>query len=135
VVLRHCSPSRLAVVGAVARIKIVQKFIVAETTALAGSDHGVAAQHRAGEEHGPRAQEVARLQRGPPVASSASSCGKVRYLRSLSFVQGTAVNALRTSIPLLMLYLIFARQITVGQFFASGSTPSSSSGPSRSWAA
>ena len=42
----------------------------------------------------------------------------MRYLRSLSFIQGTAVNALRTSILFLMLYLIFARQITVGQFFA-----------------
>jgi ATP-binding cassette subfamily B protein len=43
---------------------------------------------------------------------------KVRYLRSLSFVQGTAVNLLRTGIMFLMLYLIFSRQITVGQFFS-----------------
>ncbi len=43
---------------------------------------------------------------------------KVRYLRSLSFIQGTAVNFLRTSILFLMLYLIFAQQITVGQFFS-----------------
>ena len=43
---------------------------------------------------------------------------KVRYLRSLSFIQGTCVNALRTSILFLMLYLIFAQQITVGQFFS-----------------
>jgi ATP-binding cassette subfamily B protein len=43
---------------------------------------------------------------------------KVRYLRSLSFIQGTLVNALRTSILFLMLYLIFAQQITVGQFFS-----------------
>src|SRR5207249_11926078 len=43
---------------------------------------------------------------------------KVRYLRSLSFVQGTSVNALRTSIMFMMLYLIYARQITVGQFFS-----------------
>jgi ATP-binding cassette subfamily B protein len=43
---------------------------------------------------------------------------KVRYLRSLSFIQGTSVNALRTSILFLMLYLIFAREITVGQFFS-----------------
>ena len=42
----------------------------------------------------------------------------MRYLRSLSFIQGTAVNSLRTSILFLMLYLIFARQITVGQFFS-----------------
>jgi ATP-binding cassette subfamily B protein len=43
---------------------------------------------------------------------------KVRYLRSLSFIQGTTINALRTSILFLMLYLIFARTITVGQFFS-----------------
>ena len=42
----------------------------------------------------------------------------MRYLRSLSFVQGTAVNALRTSILFLMLYLIFKQEITVGQFFS-----------------
>ena len=43
---------------------------------------------------------------------------KVRYLRSLSFVQGTCVNLLRTSILFLMLYLIFTQRITVGQFFS-----------------
>ena len=42
----------------------------------------------------------------------------MRYLRSLSFIQGTAVNLLRTSIMFLMLYLIFTRAITVGQFFS-----------------
>src|SRR5262249_1004493 len=35
-----------------------------------------------------------------------------------SFVQGTFVNLLRTSIMFLMLYLIFTRAITVGQFFS-----------------
>ena len=43
---------------------------------------------------------------------------KVKYLRSLSFIQGTSVNALRTSILFLMLYLIFRQQITIGQFFS-----------------
>ena len=42
----------------------------------------------------------------------------MRYLRSLSFIQGTAVNFLRTSIMFLMLYLIYTRAITVGQFFS-----------------
>ena len=42
----------------------------------------------------------------------------MRYLRSLSFVQGTCVNLLRTSILFLMLYLIFTQRITVGQFFS-----------------
>src|SRR4029077_11694922 len=43
---------------------------------------------------------------------------KVRYLRSLSFIQGSFVNLLRTSILFLMLYLIFTQRITVGQFFS-----------------
>ena len=42
----------------------------------------------------------------------------MKYLRSLSFIQGTIVNFLRTSILFLMLYLIFTREITVGQFFS-----------------
>ena len=42
----------------------------------------------------------------------------MKYLRSLSFIQGTSVNFLRTSILFFMLYLIFAQQITVGQFFS-----------------
>ena len=42
----------------------------------------------------------------------------MKYLRSLSFIQGTAVNLLRTSIMFLMLYLIYTRAITVGQFFS-----------------
>ena len=42
----------------------------------------------------------------------------MRYIRSLSFIQGTCVNFLRTCILFLMLYLIFTQKITVGQFFS-----------------
>ena len=82
-------------------------------------DDRVAAEHRAREE--PRAR---RSRRSPgSTRRRRRSCKlelkKVRYLRSLSFIQGTAVNLLRTSIMFLMLYLILhARQITVGQFFS-----------------
>lgn len=99
------------------RIKTVQKTIVAETTALAGSTTESLRNIELVKSMGLGAQEVARLN-----ATTDRILGlelrKVRYVRSLSFVQGTAVNALRTSILFLMLYLIFARQITVGQFFA-----------------
>ncbi len=99
------------------RIKVVQKTIVAETTALAGSTTESLRNIELVKSMGLGAQEIARLN-----ATTDRILGlelrKVRYLRSLSFVQGTAVNALRTSILFLMLYLIFARQITVGQFFA-----------------
>ena len=99
------------------RIKAVQRTIVAETTALAGSTTESLRNIELVKSMGLGAQEVARLN-----ATTDRILGlelrKVRYLRSLSFIQGTAVNALRTSILFLMLYLIFARQITVGQFFA-----------------
>jgi ATP-binding cassette subfamily B protein len=99
------------------RIKQVQKVIVAETTALAGSTTESLRNIELVKSMGLGAQEVARLN-GTTSRILALELRKVRYLRSLSFIQGTAVNALRTSILFLMLYLIFARQITVGQFFA-----------------
>jgi ATP-binding cassette subfamily B protein len=99
------------------RIKTVQKRIVAETTALAGSTTESLRNIELVKSMGLGAQEIERLN-----ATTTKILGlelqKVRYLRSLSFVQGTAVNALRNSILFLMLYLIFAHQISVGQFFA-----------------
>jgi ATP-binding cassette subfamily B protein len=99
------------------KIKEVQKVIVAETTALAGSTTESLRNIELVKSLGLAGQEVARLN-----ATTGRILGlelkKVRYLRSLSFIQGTSVNALRTSILFLMLYLIFAREITVGQFFS-----------------
>jgi ATP-binding cassette subfamily B protein len=43
---------------------------------------------------------------------------KVRYVRSLSFIQGTFVNLLRNAILFMMLYLIYTQKITVGEFFS-----------------
>jgi ATP-binding cassette subfamily B protein len=99
------------------RIKVVQKTIVAETAALAGSTTESLRNIELVKSMGLGAQEVARLN-ATTDRILALELRKVRYLRSLSFIQGTAVNALRTSILFLMLYLIFARQISVGQFFA-----------------
>ncbi len=99
------------------RIKTVQKVIVAETTALAGSTTESLRNIELVKSMGLGAQEVARLN-ATTDRILALELRKVRYLRSLSFVQGTTVNALRTGILFLMLYLIFARSITVGQFFA-----------------
>jgi len=99
------------------KIKTIQKVIVAETTALAGSTTESLRNIELVKSLGLASQEVARLN-----ATTAKilklELKKVRYLRSLSFIQGTSVNALRTSILFLMLYLIFAQEITVGQFFS-----------------
>jgi ATP-binding cassette subfamily B protein len=99
------------------KIKVVQKVIVAETTALAGSTTESLRNIELVKSLGLANQEVERLN-----AATAKilklELKKVRYLRSLSFIQGTSVNALRTCLLFLMLYLIFAREITVGQFFS-----------------
>src|SRR5207248_5992810 len=99
------------------RIKKIQKTIVGETTALAGSTTESLRNIELVKSLGLAHQEVARLN-GITGKILNLELKKVKYLRSLSFIQGTAVNALRTSILFLMLYLIFRHQITVGQFFS-----------------
>src|SRR5579872_258857 len=99
------------------KIKTVQQVIVKETTALAGSTTESLRNIELVKSLGLAQQEINRLN------STTSKIlrlelKKVRYLRSLSFIQGTFVNMLRTSILFLMLYLIFTQRITVGQFFS-----------------
>jgi ATP-binding cassette subfamily B protein len=99
------------------KIKKIQKTIVAETTALAGSTTESLRNIELVKSLGLAHQEVGRLN-GITEKILKLELKKVKYLRSLSFIQGTAVNALRTSILFLMLYLIFRQEITVGQFFS-----------------
>src|SRR5882757_121638 len=99
------------------KIKEVQKRIVKETTALAGATTESLRNIELVKSLGLAAQEIARLN-GTTAKILKLELKKVRYLRSLSFVQGICVNLLRTSILFLMLYLIFTQRITVGQFFS-----------------
>ncbi len=99
------------------RIKLIQKTIFAETAALAGSTTESLRNIELVKTLGLARQEVNRLNATTGKILKLE-LKKVRYLRSLSFLQGTAVNLLRTSILFLMLYLIFTQRITVGQFFS-----------------
>ena len=99
------------------KIKVIQKTIVAETTALAGATTESLRNIELVKSLGLAPQEIARLNATTDKILQLEM-RKVRYIRSLSFIQGTVVNALRTSIMFLMLYLIFVQAITVGQFFS-----------------
>lgn len=99
------------------KIKEVQKTIVKETTALAGSTTESLRNIELVKSLGLAQQEIDRLN-STTAKILKLELKKVRYLRSLSFIQGTFVNLLRTSILFLMLYLIFTQRITVGQFFS-----------------
>jgi ATP-binding cassette subfamily B protein len=99
------------------KIKVIQKTIVAETTALAGATTESLRNIELVKSLGLARQEIARLNSTTDKILQLE-LKKVKYIRSLSFIQGTFVNLLRTSIMFLMLYLIFTRQITIGQFFS-----------------
>ena len=99
------------------RIKRIQRVIVAETTALAGATTESLRNIELVKSLGLARQEIGRLN-AVTAKILRLELKKVRSLRLLSFIQGTAVNALRTSILFLMLYLIYTQRITVGQFFS-----------------
>jgi len=99
------------------KIKKIQRVIVGETTALAGSTTESLRNIELVKSLGLAQQEINRLNNSTAKILQLE-LKKVKFLRSLSFIQGTCVNALRTSILGLMLYLIFTRAITVGQFFS-----------------
>jgi len=98
------------------KIKIIQKTIVAETTDLAGSTTESLRNIELVKSLGLSSQEINRLNNTTEKILQLE-LKKVKYIRSLSFIQGTIVNLLRTSILLLMMYLIFTQAITTGQFF------------------
>jgi ATP-binding cassette subfamily B protein len=99
------------------KIKVLQKQIVAETTALAGATTESLRNIELVKSLGLADQEVNRLTATTEKILKLE-LRKVRYIRSLSFVQGTSVNFIRTCILFLMLYLIYTQAITVGQFFS-----------------
>ena len=99
------------------KIKVVQKAIVSETTALAGSTTESLRNIELVKSLGLSSQEIKRLNNTTDKILKLE-LKKVKYVRSLSFIQGTLVNLLRNMILLLMLYLIFAGRISIGEFFS-----------------
>ena len=99
------------------KIKKIQKVIVSETTALAGSTTESLRNIELVKSLGLGNQEINRLN-STTDKILLLELKKVRYIRTLSFIQGTTVNFIRTTILFIMLYLIFTQQITVGEFFS-----------------
>lgn len=97
------------------KIKKLQKRIVAETTALAGSTTESLRNIELVKSLGLARQEEQRLNTTTAKILNLE-LQKVRYIRSLSFVQGTMVNFMRLTLLFVMLYLIFEGVILPGQF-------------------
>jgi ATP-binding cassette subfamily B protein len=99
------------------RIKKVQKKIVAETTALAGSTTESLRNIELVKSLGLSRQEISRLNNTTDKILKLE-LKKVKYIRSLSFIQGTFVNLMRNCLLFFMMYLVFMEKITVGEFFS-----------------
>ena len=96
------------------KIKTVSKQILGETTALAGSTTESLRNIELVKSLGLVQQEVSRLN-GTTIRILGLELKKVKYIRSLSFVQGTTVNFLRTTLVAFLYYLVFRESISIGQ--------------------
>lgn len=96
------------------KIKGIQKNIVAETTALAGSTTESLRNIELVKSLGLTQQEIRRLN-ATTIKILGLELKKVRSIRAISFVQGTFVNLLRQIIMFALLYFIFKNELTLGQ--------------------
>jgi len=99
------------------KIKAAQKAIIAETADLAGSTTETLRNVELVKSLGLEAQEVGRLNSLNEKILQLE-LKKIRLIRTLSFIQGTLVNAVRSVLLLLMLWLIFQKAISLGEFFS-----------------
>jgi ATP-binding cassette, subfamily B, bacterial len=96
------------------RIKSIQKKIVGETTALAGSTTESLRNIELVKSLGLTEQEVARLNKNT-YKILGLELTKVKRIRSISFIQGTFVNTLRQVILFILMWLIFRGTMDAGQ--------------------
>lgn len=99
------------------KIKTIQRTIVAETTALAGSTTESLRNIELVKSLGLASQEIERLNK-TTYKILGLELKKVKYVRSMSFVQGTTVNLVRSTMVVVLLVLIFENTISPGQYFS-----------------
>jgi ATP-binding cassette subfamily B protein len=99
------------------KIKVIQKNILKETTSLAGTTTESLRNIELVKSLGLTTQEINRLNNNT-YKILALELKKVKNIRSLSFIQGTMVNALRQVITFTLMWLIFKEILTVGQLIS-----------------
>lgn len=98
------------------KIREAQTPIVNETQALAGSTTETLRNVELVKSLGLEGQEINRLNVTNEKILSLE-LKKVKLIRTYSFLQGTVINALRAGLMLILLWLIFKGQMTIGEFF------------------
>ena len=98
------------------KIKLIQRSILRQTTALAGATTESLRNIELIRSLGLTAQEIKRLNLST-LKILQLELTKVKSVRALSFIQGTAVNFLRQCIVFTLFYILFHEHITLGQVF------------------
>jgi ATP-binding cassette subfamily B protein len=96
------------------KIKVIQKNIVSQTNALAGSTTESLRNIELVKSLGLTTQEVERLNRNT-YKILGLELTKVKRIRSISFIQGTFVNTLRQVILFVLMFLVFRDRMDFGQ--------------------
>lgn len=96
------------------KIKVIQKNIVGQTTALAGSTTESLRNIELVKSLGLTEQEVNRLNKNT-YKILGLELTKVKSIRSISFIQGTFVNTLRQVILFILMWLIFHNRMDAGE--------------------
>jgi ATP-binding cassette, subfamily B, bacterial len=96
------------------KIKDIQKTIVKETTMLAGATTESLRNIELIKSLGLTHSEIRRLN-STTIRILMLELKKVRSIRSISFVQGTFVNLLRSAILFIIMYMIYHDTVTIGQ--------------------
>ena len=99
------------------RIKTQQRVIVTQTAELAGSTTETLRNVELVKSLGLEQQEIRRLNR-VNAGILDLELKKVKFLRYYSFLQGTIINSTRASILFLTLWLLYNRELTLGEFYA-----------------
>jgi ATP-binding cassette, subfamily B, bacterial len=99
------------------KIKTIQTQIVKQSTGLAGSTTESLRNIELVKSLGLAKQEIAQLNSTTQKILKLE-LQKVKYVRSMSFVQGTCVNLLRAILTLVLIYLIYEGKITFGEFYS-----------------
>ena len=99
------------------KIKAAQQAIIKETASLAGSTTETIRNVELVKSLGLEQQEIDRLNDVNEKILELE-LKKVRLIRKFSFLQGTLINLLRSVLMMLMLWLIFSKIISLGEFFS-----------------
>jgi len=97
------------------RIKDAQKRIVIESAELAGSTTETLRNVELVKSLGLEGQEIKRLNSVNDLILKLE-LKKIKFIRLISFVQGTLINGVRAGLMFLMLWLLFGGLLTLGEF-------------------